>query len=120
MQCFLDWPRQYGSVAHLDDRPLDQIRVGDHCPYHVGVRRVVGNSGRCCAASQFDRPEAGFFHKLTEILLSKRFIKIIDLVPLNAILTEQRCQIAAGGSGRFFVNGDLMHIKRWRVQAFAP
>ena len=49
-------------------------------------------------------PQARFLDQLAEILLSKGLVKIIDLVVSNAVFTKQRRQIAAGRSGRFFVN----------------
>ena len=35
--------------------------------------------------------------------------EVVDLVVIDAVFTKQRGQIAAGRSGRFFVNGDLFH-----------
>jgi len=58
-----DWPGEYSFFSNLDDRPLDQIRISDHCRDHIRIRRIVSKSCRRCTSREFDRPNAGLSDK---------------------------------------------------------
>ena len=111
LQSFFDRPRNYRSVTDLDDRSLDQVRVGDHCLDHLGVRCVIAQPRPCGTAGCLDRPQSSFCDQSRQTFFGKGFFEIIDLVVIYAVFTKQRRNVAAGSSGRFFINGYLFaHI----------
>ena len=98
----MDWSCQDRFVSNLDDGALEEIGV----VYHHGDDLVVGSlaNDTLFAPQKVIGPHAGLSDQSREVILGKRLIEIIYLVVINAVFTKQRRKIAAGGSGRFFVN----------------
>ena len=69
---------------------------------------------RFFSSNYIERAHTGFFDQRRQLFLRKRFDVVIDLFEINAVFTKQRRQIAAGRSGRFFVNCELLfHVSSY-------
>lgn len=99
---------QDGTLPDLDDRTLKGVGKLYHQSYHIVVRRFDSYAGfldrRIALSKCIKRTQARLGDQFAEIILGKRLAKVIDLVVIYAVFTKQRRKIAAGRSGRFFVN----------------
>ena len=110
-QGLFDGPRDYGLVANLDYRAVQQARIGNYSGDYLVLRRAFGESELLkLLLLRSEQPEGGnaeFFQQRLYPLFVQRFVKVIDPVVIDAVFTKQHSQIAARGSGGFFVDGYL-------------
>lgn len=112
LQGLFDGACDNGFVLRFDYRALDEVRVGDHGGDDVLVGSFVVEAGRGGPANELYGPEARFCDERGQALFGKRLFEVIDLVAVDAVFTKQPRKIAAGRSGRFFVDRYLHLCKR--------
>lgn len=102
-------------VTNLDDGAVEQAWIFDDGGDNVvigggfGQRQVL--ELRLFGPQKAERRNTELLKKVIKFLRGQRLDKIIDLVVIDAVFTKQRGQIAAGRSGRFFVNGNFVWHK---------
>ena len=112
----LDGAAEDGARAALDDGALDQFRVLDHRADEVVVgvfvaRQIKLAVGGLALAEQLARRQLHLLQQLAQLALAYRRDVVVDLLEINAALTEQPVGLAALRSSRLLVDGDpVVHV----------
>ena len=64
---------------------------------------------RLLGAQQREGRNLQFLEQAFQLFFIELIDEVIDLIVIDAVLTEQRSQIAAGRSGGLFVDGYVFH-----------
>lgn len=113
-QGLFDRPGNHGPFTDLNDGALQQLGMLYHRVYQLVVRSVVTQTQFLehgfLLPDSIDRSEPRFLQQVPQFWFGQRLDEVVNLVVIDAVFTKQRSQIAAGRSGRFFVNDYLVHI----------
>ena len=113
VESFFGGAGDHGSVADLDDRAVEQTGVSDDSGEDLRLGRIFVQAEflelRFLGPQQCVGRNVEFLEKAFQLFFAERVDEVVDLVVIDAVLTEQRGQIAAGRSGWLFVDCYLPH-----------
>jgi hypothetical protein len=121
---FLGRASEHGMLAPFDDGALEEVWVLDQEAYDLVVREFALSEfeffvDSLACAQKFARRDAHLAYKLAQFGFANRLDVIVDLLEINAALTEQAVGLAALGSGRLLVNCDFVfHSFQFSVFSF--
>lgn len=108
----LDGASEDRFPASDHDGSLDEVGVPDHEINELLVSQIFAGDviaiSRFVLADSFLRFQAGETQKLLKFCGRKRLIEVVDGFKVQSVFSQGTLDLAAGASGGFFVDGDLV------------